>query len=260
MLDQNAENGPNPLPIWMSIPIILISLVAGGWMIKWYVMSDPISHDIKILGDPAKGVAQAGRATAWPNFNGPGNTGGGGNGAGGAGGNRNRRNTTPHMLLLDAQNERWETKTDMATAISFKDRQGVIQLRLLYNSNTFPPRDVSTTLASAAAIARDTHRAEALKLNVGQVKNLQRFSAGSSDMVVAAADKDLFRTEITKYTHATDAERPALEASLYKTLDDVAHRSLAASIQVASEHAKEINQIITPQLWQQNAQLGAPAR
>src|SRR5437879_4122111 len=44
-------NDPNPIPIWASLLVILLCLGGGGWIMHWYVTTDPLTHETKLL-DP----------------------------------------------------------------------------------------------------------------------------------------------------------------------------------------------------------------
>ena len=247
MSEATTESGPNPLPIWLSIPIILLCLAGGGWIIHWYVVSDPISHDVKVLTDAAKPVAQPMRLPVGQG--GPANPGGWTCWFGGGVNGRNRPNGTPHVIARDAQNDRWEVKTNTATATTFKDKQGALNVRISYNNDSFLPQDIRKTLATTSSLVK-THAA-ALNLVDTEKNKLQRLS-NTTEMTATPADRDMLKQEITNYVQAADAQKPVVEQKLYTLLDEVAQRSLAPSIQTATEHVKEIDQIITPEMWQQN--------
>ena len=41
-----------PIPVWASLLVIVLCLGGGGWIMHWYVTTDALTHDSKLL-DPA---------------------------------------------------------------------------------------------------------------------------------------------------------------------------------------------------------------
>src|SRR4051812_49876630 len=52
-----VDTEPRPIPIWASVLVILLCLGGGGWIMHWYVTTDALSHETKIL--PANAVTSA---------------------------------------------------------------------------------------------------------------------------------------------------------------------------------------------------------
>ena len=75
-------------------------------------------------------------------------------------------------------------------------------------------------------------------------------------MVVKPEDRDLLAKQIAQYVAASPKDKPQLEEQALKTLDEVAERSIDATKKEAIDHANQINAIITPDMWKQNAAMG----
>jgi hypothetical protein len=233
MAVQPTENqsSSSSLPVWLSIPIILLCLGAGGWMIQWYVMNDPIDHSIKVLGDPAK-------LTNLQPFNRPpGNWNGGGNG----GGPRMRPNT--QVPSAQFRNGRWEITTETAMMYTAVDVHGNVNLRLRYIKYSFLNDNIKNQLGNVSLLLKNKEKLDTMSLNDAQKKRLAGLS-NDPDMVASAADKQELKTAVSELIRAADTDRPKLEPNLFKLLDEVAQRSVPATMQAASDHVKEINAIL----------------
>ncbi len=42
---------PAPIPAWLSVIIIILCLGGGGWMMHWYIKTDSLSNETKMV-DP----------------------------------------------------------------------------------------------------------------------------------------------------------------------------------------------------------------
>jgi len=244
MAIQNEDQGTKPLPIWISIPVILLCLSAGAWMIHWYVISDPISHDLKVLAEPAK-------VSILPNFPNPfagQRRPGGGNGPG----NRNPdRNQTPPFVYVVKDESRWQVRTETAEEFTNLNAAGQITtFRAFYTNNTVVPRQARETLIAAEALLKKgKDHLDALKLSPEDQQKLRNLSFNPNEMVLTPTDRILSRELMLKYIHTPEAQRPALQPELFKMLDGVAERSKSATAQGATDRARQINQIITPEMW-----------
>jgi hypothetical protein len=238
------------MPTWLSIPIILLCLLGGGWMIHWYVVSDPISHEIKVLGEPARPVVQAG--------GGPNRGPNGGRGAGVPGGLANV--PVPHMIL-EPRNQHWDLRTQTARVDVSLDKGLLATAKvnyhsMAYNNPSHLPEDVRNTLLLTRRLTADTDRTEKLKLSKEQVNKLRSLAFSATNIAMSPADREVLGEQITRVIEATDKDRPAMEPGLYASLDEIAKHSLAPSLQMAVEHVKQINQIMTPDLWKQYTDMG----
>ena len=234
MEPEATEKSPNPLPAWLSIPIILICLTGGGWIIHWYVMTDPVSHESTILGDPP---TQAQFVPAQ------------------GGGARNRA-PVQRRTILDRTQGRYELRTEQARAdVSVLKGKTTIHTITYTGNYSFVPDETKKTLFSARTLISDATRTTALKLTPQQINKLRGLSWNVT-MVVKPEDRDLIGSQIAEYAAADEKSRPAIEAKVLKTMDDVADRSTDATKKQAMDHADQINQIITPDMWKQNAAMG----
>jgi hypothetical protein len=235
MQTQTTETAPKPLPVWLSIPIILICLGGGGWIIHWYVMTDPISHESKILGDPP---AQA----AWQ-----------GNGG------RNRPNLNRRAIQAE-DNGRWELWTDKAHAVLTVAKGKGILHNITYMTNfPFVPEEARKTLTAVRSLVKDTTRITAMKLNVAQVRKLDAL-AGRPPMMISPADKELLSGLMIKYATASEKERPPLQSKVLETVDAIADRSVEATKKETLDRVSQIDKIMTPELWSQNAAMGGAGK
>ena len=215
MAIESTENVPTPMPIWLSIPIILICLFSGGWIIHWYVMTDPISHEGSILGDP---VAQT-------NWQMPG------------GRIRGVGNNNPRRYVRDLGNGSWELRNDQARAEATTNNGKPAFSIITYMAYQFVPEDVKNTIYAARSLAADADRTTALKLTPQQIKQLRQLSA-TIHMAVAPAARDELSNAMETYVAAKPTERPALEAKVLQALDDVAEKSMPATKQQAVDRVK----------------------
>jgi hypothetical protein len=235
MTTESTESAPKQMPIWLSIPVILLCLFSGGWIIHWYVMTDPVSHESTILGDP---VAQ----TNWP--------GAGRIRAVGATGN-------PHRYVRDRGNGLWEVRTDQARAEAVITNGKPVFRTITYMAYPFVPDDVKNTIFAARGLMTDPDRTAALKLTPQQIKQLKQLSAPAAiTMAVTPADRAELGNAIEAYVSANAPQRTALETKVLQTLDEVANKSTVATRLQAVERAQQINAIITPDMWKQNAAMG----
>jgi hypothetical protein len=129
---------------------------------------------------------------------------------------------------------------------------------ITYTGNyPFVPADVKNTIYSARAIANpnDTARATALKLTPEQVKRLRGLSVVIT-MNVSDSDKTELSASIEAYINAAQPERNQLEPKLLQLIDQIAQKSIPATRNLAVQRAAQINSIITPEMWKQDAAMG----
>jgi hypothetical protein len=239
-----SDSSSNPMPTWLSIPIIVLCLLGGGWLIHWYLISDPLSHDVKVFNEPMRNVTDNGKGNVFSSW------------LNGAGKKPGKGNGLPHVIPLDEQKDRWEVKTEVAELIAF-NQNGALNVRALYNnSRAVLPKEVYETLSATNELIRDRH-ADALKLTTDQTRRLRTLS-NVNDMTLNPADKKTLEDEMARFIHSSGADRQALEPKLYQSLDQAAKNSIPATVHAATEHAAEINKIMTPELWKQNAAANTP--
>lgn len=219
MKNQPIENSPKPLSVWPSIPIILLCLIGGGWVIHWYVNTAPQPRRSVFSGttavEPAKPVVP-----------------------------RNSRGTvTNHQGS-------WTVRTAAATA-EFTLSHGRAALEsAVYNSYSFVPEEARSTIKRARDIAGDNDRANRLGISTPQLRQLIGLTTRIT-MAVSKPDQDLLCAQLQDVAK-TPLDRVSLEAKIEQSLEDIAERSIPATRQMAVDRAAQINAIITPQQWQLN--------
>ncbi len=241
----NVQRDDGPLPIWLSIPVILICLAGGGWIIHWYVMTDPIAHESKILGDPG---AQPPAAS----FGGQGPNGGPGvrlANRGSFAGNQRRfiRTRGPNV---------WEAHTEQAR-IDASIQNGQVNWHIIsYTGNyAFVDDSVKETIYAARALVNDNARLAATNLPPAQVNKL-RGLISIIYMNLSDTDKKDLGAKLVTYVQASDTAKQSLEGPLLQFLDEVAQRSIPATRELANRRAAEINSIVTPAMWKHDATMG----
>lgn len=225
------QQDSNTLPVWLSIPIILICLAGGGWIIHWYVMTDPLSHEVRILGDAPPAPAQ---------WTGP----GGGN------------NFNPRFIT--ERNGRYDARTEEARmAVTLTNGKLKWNIITYLGSYPFVPEDAKNTIFSARWIvsAGNERVVTALKLTPDQVKRLKGL-VPQINMEVSPSDRAELAALMEAYIQAPDSQRPAIEPKVLEALDAVAQKSQPATRQMAVERAAQINAIITPEQWQLSRSMG----
>lgn len=244
---------PRPLPLWASIPIILLSLTAAGWIIHWYVGTHPQADEAHLLGDvPTRSVpvAQPSDRAGGRTF---GNFFGGGANRGGL---RDIRQTN-----TQAGRESFQAQTERAKA-NFYTRPGKPMLvEMSYGpagGYSFLPDDVRRTIAAARQLAGDSGAVVALKLTADQVRQLRQRTVPT--LTAAAADRTTLLADLAAYRAAAANNSAAAKAKLLADLDAVADRSHEATLQTYADRVKQINAAVTPQQWTQFRTMGGPAR
>jgi hypothetical protein len=227
---QSTENTDRPLPVWLSIPIILACLAGGGWIIHWYVMTDPISHETKILGDaPVQAQWQGG-------------------------GGRNRFNG-PRRGIDSQPNGRWAIHTEKAHANFAVENGKAIYKNVFYTNRASIPQPARQTFEATSNLLKDSKRVEALKLTSTQRQKLDALSK-EPPTVVLPADKILLTNAVGAYVAADVKYRPEMEPKILNLLDEISDRSMNATAKEAADRAAQIDQIITPDMWKLNASMG----
>jgi hypothetical protein len=254
--NQTAD-GPRPLPLWASIPIVLACLAMGGWIISWYVGSRVRADEAHVLGDmPTR----------------PANPSGGGGGGWFAGLRRYVRLQRPsggerggERTVYDAGTEQatltWSVNNNGGGGGPGGGRRPLSLNQVSYGPNeralTFLPEDVRRTVAAARQLATsDNKAAEALKLTPEQVGKLKQLG-GRFSMTLSDADRTLLLADMAAYVAAPPAAQEGeAKTKLLADLDAVAERSKPATIKTAADRAAKINSIVTPEQWTQYKAMG----
>ena len=245
------ESGPRPLPIWASVPIVLVSLAVGGWIIHWYVGTRVRADEPRLLGDPAA-VARGTAASPGPGF------------AAAAAGGGNRANARRVVTKVRADGDRTSYEAHTGTAqlrwVSFAGGKPPQVTSVTYFGGDralagFVPDPVLRTIRGAAQMT-DGAAAKATGLTAEQARKLQPL-AGTGTMRVSDADRATLSAAVTAYLAAAAANREATaRAALLSTLDAIAARSRTATRDEYADRAAKINAIVTPEQWKQYRAFG----
>jgi len=100
----------------------------------------------------------------------------------------------------------------------------------------------------------DQKRTEAMKLDVHQVNQLRSLQ-GNPPMAISADDKTALLAAAQGYV-ADQQNRAALEPKILQQLDEIGDRSTDATKQAALDRAAQIDAIVTPAMWAQDAAMG----
>jgi hypothetical protein len=240
------DQAPRPLPLWASIPIILVCLAAGGWIIHWYVGTHPRADEAHVLGDlPPRKVAAPGNARR-----------GGGWLTNMFGGGRGIRETNagPNRDQFDAFTER----SRAIFTINPNNKNRPVNVVLNYGPQTayrFVPDDVRNTVYAAANLARDSEKyAAPLKLTPAQVDQLRQRSRVAA--VITPGDRAMLLADLAGYRAAAAKDKQAAEAKLLSDLDAVADRSQGPTRQAFADAAAKINAIVSADQWKQFKAMG----
>jgi len=232
--EMNANSGSR-LPDWVSIPIILICLVGGGLIIRWYLLTDPASHESKITAKATTPAKQS-------------------NPTQGVGGNQ-RVARKVRGTVKAGRNGSWSVHVELANA-DFSVANGKASLGVVvYNSYAFVPGSVKSTITGVRTIIYDNDRIALLALSPQQVAELRALNERIT-MNLSSEDRDQLCKAMLAYAQAGERDRPNLEAALEQSLDEVAQRSTTATLQQAQDRAAQINAIITPEMWKLNSSIG----
>jgi hypothetical protein len=237
---------PRPLPLWASIPIILVCLTAGGWIIHWYVGSHLNADEAHVLGDVPARVPAVFR----PGNNKPG--GGNWNWLVGGGG-RGIRQQQPGN-----GRDAYEAFTEHARATFINNAKGQPGVNLTYGASqqayAFVPDDVRKTIYATDRLVKDNKYTEAIKLSQADVGQLRRLSRPA--MTVVPADRSTLLTDFAAYKAAKPDARAAAQTKLLADLDAVAQRSQEPTRQAMTEAAAKINAIVSTAQWAQLKAMG----
>ena len=260
-MERNDTSTYRPPPLWVSIPVILLCLAGGGWVIHLYVKTSPLVHDRLVVGDPPTAGAQFRNAVA--------------QGAQGArnmfAGNRPPRAggaNPPPQPTGNGNIYSLSTKKAKFQFWTGHDGQRPGFRQASYSGNGLIPREVTNTdyfLATVLSPNNTDHDKliAAIGLTPAQLTQLRAVPRVSA-MVVADADRTRLTADYVAYQNAVTKERSATTdkatlatatadalTKLEATAEDVAERSAEPMTKAYAAEAEKINAIITPDQWKQ---------
>jgi hypothetical protein len=218
-----------PLPAWISIILIVLCLGGGGWIMHWYLMGDPISHESTLL-DPSKA------APIQRNF-------------------RNGNGTPvdqPSVRQVD--DSHWVVRVPEATmqVQQFAGKPASIQ-SLIYNVPDFVPQDQRNRLFAARRLVRDNAAASAIGLSEDQIKRLRDLRSAIG-MTTEPADLDKLKELWKQYQTATDKQ--SAEGDLFTGLTVIARKDVDATRDTVTDRANKIKAVLTDDQWKKFEAMG----
>jgi hypothetical protein len=230
------DESPRPIPVWASLLVILLCLGGGGWIMHWYVMTDALSHESKLL-DPATAPPDATRVrptAAARNAMAP------------------AQPVNQPAVRKQDENLFWVHAPEAAMLVDTHTKPPVIKV-INYTSYEFVPQETRTLIISARRIARDDAVAKNLGLNDEQV-NKMRTLTGQIGMVTDPADMESLKTLWTTYDAA--ASKPAAEAAMVQGLTAIARKSVDPTKQAAADRGAKIKAVLTDDQWKKFDAMG----
>ncbi|HSV15155.1 MAG TPA: hypothetical protein VLI90_12925 [Tepidisphaeraceae bacterium] len=224
---------PQPIPIWASVLVILLCLGGGGWIMHWYVTSDPLSHETKLL-DP--GVIPAAPTRTPPSAR---------------GNNMAAAQAAPAVRKQD-DTSWWVHAPEAAMLIDTKAKPPTIKV-INYTNYEFVPQEDRTRIISARRIARDDAVAKSLDLTPDQVTKMRGLTA-QIGMVTDPADLENLKNLWTAYDAASN--KPAAETALVQALTATARKSIDKTKQAAAERSAKIKAVLTDEQWKKFDAMG----
>jgi hypothetical protein len=227
-MESDQETVSRPMPAWLSIPIILLCLGAGGWMIHWYMVTDALAEEPKILGDaPPPPPAQARNRGGWNNLFG--------------------------SNVRDQGNGRFAYRAAKANVSVDLTRR---RANVFYNSYDFAPEMVTVRNTRMLTEGRDKQIITAMKLTEAQLNQLRGLS-GTPDIPITAQQRADLIAAFTAYQSAKgDQPREQAQEKIKQLVDEIADKSVAATHAEIISRANKINSIITPEQWKINHDMG----
>jgi hypothetical protein len=224
---QPPNDQVRPIPIWASLLVIILCLGGGGWIMHWYVMTDALSHESKLLDpvsspstpNPRPTAAQRAAMAAQPA-------------------------NVPAVRKQD-DNLWWVHAPEAAMLVDTHTNPPVIKV-INYTNYEFVPQDTRNLIISARRIARDDAVAKNLGLGDDQVSKMRGLT-GQIGMVTEPADQDSLKALWTAYDAAQS--KPAAEAALVQGLTAIARKSVDRTKQAASDRAEKIKAVLTADQW-----------
>ncbi len=238
-MDSNEEIAPRPLPSWLSIPIILLCLGGGGWIIHWYVMTDSLAEQSKVRTDAGAPAAnnqrpsfrrQGGMADPNSNF-----------------GTGTMRTTRDGGYII---------RGNRASATAYPNDG---RLRLVYNSNGSEfAGDDWKTLEAAQLLLRghDSDKLKRMKVTSVQLAQVQA-QVGQIEMAATPQQRTQILDAFKTWQAAADtAGKQAAYGRIRQLIDQTAAEDVPATRVQIAQRAQKVNTIITPEQWKIDADMG----
>jgi hypothetical protein len=219
-----GELPPRPVSPWLTIPVILLCLGGGGWMLHWYINAGDLSPESKLLQVTP---ADVGRANGEP----------------------------PAIQQQDAST--WTVHGREAVVVFARPAAGnpFAMRSLSYVNYQFVPQDQRDRIFAARRLSHDTAVARSVKLTDDQRKQLTHLT-GAIGIIHPASDTAELVKLWTAYDAAPAAGKPAAESALLGGLSRVASKSIDATRNAAAERAGKIKAVLSDEQWKAFDALG----
>ncbi len=215
----NRTEVPQPLPVWLSVLVILLALVGGGWLVHWYIDIGNTATETRLLdSNPTPDVTRM----AGPN--------------------------TPPPIQKEDGNV-WSIRSNIAVMrIEQEPGKPPIIRALNYTVRDFIPQDVINRLGYGRNIANQDRWHHELNLTDQQVQQLKALTP-LIGMATEPGDRDRLKQLWTDYQNAKPADKPAAERAITAGLIDVARKSVEATKQVVATRAAKIKDVLSDDQW-----------
>lgn len=204
-----------PMPVWLSIVVIVLSLSAGGWIVHWYVGSDMLNRETSIVSNtvPSKPLR--------PQFNGP--------------------------AVQQRGRGGWMIRSANARMVIAQRGKKPPRVQFLgYNNYGFVPAEQRTAIFTARRILRDGAVAKHLGMKPDQMKKLRSLE-GTISMAATREDDERLLKLWADYQSAKNKTKPL--AALEAAMTQIARKDLPATKALAAKHAADIHAALTPAQW-----------
>lgn len=208
MSDNDSSKPISPLAI---IPVILLCLGGGGWMVHWYVATGDLSRETSVLDSSVPGTAPVIEK-------------------------KDANLYWLHVREADAQFVR--AGADKPFTV------GAIN----YISYQFVPESDVTLIRTARRLRDDTAMRKTMNLTPDQLKQLAKLT-GRISMVTTAADDSRLLGLWNEYMSGSN--QAATQAKLVHALGDIAEKSMPATAKAAADRAAAIRAVLTDTQWKQ---------
>lgn len=232
------ESDPRPIPIWASLLVIALCLGGGVWIMRWYINSDQLSQESRIL-DPR--AAQAATPfTARPQ-------------ARAAAAPMAMANTAALAVRKQDETSWWVYAPEAAMLVDTKATPPTIKV-INYTNYEFVPQEHRNLIVSARRIARDDAVAKALTLTPEQATKMRALTQ-QIGMVTEPADQENLKALWAQYQTGGAKAGPA-ETKLTQSLSELARKSVDRTRQAAADRATKIKGVLTEEQWKQFEAMG----